>query len=123
MKNEGGGHLDVVPEDNQHPSTVSSTLGEGRDIEQGVNNSGVLGREGAIVNVICERSQPNNFQQATFEHHHGTDVSSAVTKVSLGTGEMKVTCSVGANSSFCLYSVSTKQLMRLYIVTMKYILQ
>ena len=60
MKNEGGGHLDVVLEDHQHPSTVSSTLGEGRDIEQGVNNSGVLGREGAIVNVICERSQPNN---------------------------------------------------------------
>ena len=29
MKNEGGGHQDVVLEDRQHPSTLSSTLGEG----------------------------------------------------------------------------------------------
>ena len=72
MKNEDGGHQDVVLEDRQHQSTLSSILGEGRGIQQGVNNLGVLGREGAVDNAICERSQPNNGPENMYPDRQNT---------------------------------------------------
>ena len=72
MKNEDGGHQDLVLEDHQHQSTLSSILGEGRGIQQGVNNLGVLGREGAVDNAICERSQPNNGPENMYPDRQNT---------------------------------------------------
>ena len=87
----GGGEVPLsIMRSGQHPLVRIPLRGGATDTSYtGKLDPGSMEGWGEMTNadnVIHERSQPNNFQQATFEHHHGTDRSTAVT-VSLGTDE------------------------------------
>ena len=88
----GGGEVPLsIMRSGQHPLVRIPLRGGATDTSYtGKLDPGSMEGWGEMTNadnVIHERSQPNNFQQATFEHHHGTDRSTAVTNVSLGTDE------------------------------------
>ena len=74
----------------QHPETrILLGGGETEASYTGEPSPGFVEGVGVVTNadsIICERSQPSNYQHAIYEHHqeHGTDKTSAVTEVSLG---------------------------------------